>query len=80
MAAHARAVGLTRVPTEELRRVLAAVYHGDLPCPLTVPDLARHGLQHRAEDFLGHLRALDRRGVEAVLVAVIAERQGGGAN
>jgi hypothetical protein len=68
------AVGLTQVDTVDLKRALKALHHGDLPCPLTIADLTRVGLQHCAHDLLETLRSLDRDAVRAVLVAVLAER------
>lgn len=65
--------GLTAVSTSDLKNLLRAVHRGDLPCPLTLPNLARNGLQHAADE-LGHLRGLDAPAVKAVVIAVIAER------
>jgi hypothetical protein len=68
------AVGLARVDTESLKKVLALVHRGEIPCPLVVGDLVRFGLQNQSEDLLGSLRGLDEQGTRAVLVAVLAER------
>ena len=65
--------GLTLVSTEDLRRVLARVHDGSLECPITHPRLLRAGLP-KLVDQLGHLGGLDARSVQAVLVAVLAER------
>lgn len=65
--------GLTLVTTEDLRRVLARVHDGSLECPITHPRLLRAGLP-KLVDQLGHLVGLDARSVQAVLVAVLAER------
>lgn len=65
--------GLTRVATEDLRLVLARVHDGSLECPITHPRLLRAGLP-KLVDSLGHLVGLDARAVQAVVVAVIAER------
>lgn len=67
--------GLTEVKTGALVALLRAVHRGDVTCPLSVEDLTRVGLQYCATELLGHLRGLDKRGVSAVVVAVIAERR-----
>ncbi len=66
-------VGLTRVSTEDLKVVLTRVHDGSLECPVTHPRLLRAGLPKLIDD-LAHLHGLDARSVQAVLVAVIAER------
>lgn len=68
------AAGLTEVPTESLKRALAALHKGDLRCPLTIEELTRNGLQHVATMLLPQLRHLDEQACRAVLVNVIAER------
>ncbi len=65
--------GLRHVSTEDLKRVLARVHDGSLECPVTHPRLLRAGLPKLVDD-LGHLNGLDARSVQAVIVAVIAER------
>ena len=67
--------GLVAVSTDDLKKLLRAVYRQDIEAPLTVEALARVGLQHCASDILGHLRDLDERSIRAVVVAVIAERR-----
>lgn len=64
---------LTHVSTEDLRVVLARVYDGSLECPITHPRLVVAGLSKLIDD-LAHLGGLDARSVQAVIVAVIAER------
>jgi len=66
--------GLTHVSTDDLRVVLQRVHDGSLECPITHPRLLRAGLP-KLVDELGHLGGLDARAVQAVLVAVIAERK-----
>lgn len=68
------ASGLTQVQTKDLKKALAALYQGHLTCPLKIEDLTRVGLQHCASELLAMMRRLDKNGVQAVLVAVIAER------
>lgn len=68
-------LGLTDVPTRDLRRALLHLHRGELDCPVTIISLTRIGLQHRVELLLPHLRGLDEVAVRAVLVAVLAERQ-----
>lgn len=70
----ARALGLTALSTADLRKLLRALHREDLRCPLTIEGLTRVGLQHAATDLLDHLRNLDGVAVQAVLVAVLAER------
>lgn len=65
--------GLKHVSTEDLRSVLARVYDGSLPCPITHPGLVVAGMS-KLIDELGHLNGLDQRAVQAVIVAVLAER------
>ena len=66
--------GLKAVPTAALRTLLRFVHRESDACPLDAPTLARYGVQEYQERLLGALRGLDRRGVQAVLVCVIAER------
>jgi len=66
--------GLTPVSTEALKTLLKGLHKGTLAPPLTIEALTRHGLQYCAADLLAHLRTLDGHGMQAVLVAVIAER------
>ena len=67
-------MALTGVPTDDLKALLRFVYRGEVTLPITVSELARVGLQHRAEEFMGTLRGLDEPGVRTVLIAVTAER------
>jgi hypothetical protein len=67
-------IGLTTVSTEALKTLLKGLHKGTLAPPLTIEALTRHGLQYCAAELLGHLRTLDNHGMQAVLVAVIAER------
>ena len=68
-------LGLSAVSEAALTTLLRAVYRGELSCPLTLPDLTRHGLQYCASDLQAALRGLDERAVSAVLICVIAERR-----
>lgn len=65
---------LTHVTTEQLERLLKRVHDGSLACPITHPTLLRAGMPDLV-DQLGHLVGLEVRAVQAVLVAVIAERR-----
>lgn len=69
------ATGLTPVPTEALVHLLRLLYKGELAFPLTMPELARVGLQATGPDLLLQLRGLDARGAQAVVVCVLAERK-----
>lgn len=66
--------GLRDVRTSDLKALLKAVHHEELPCPITQKGLATTGLL-RLGDSLEVLRGLDQRGVRAVLVAVLSERR-----
>lgn len=66
--------GLTHVSTEQLQRLLKRVHDGSLACPITHPTLLRAGMPDLV-DQVGHLVGLEARAVQAVLVAVIAERR-----
>jgi hypothetical protein len=68
------ASGLTRVSTDDLKKALANLHHGELKSPLHIHDLTRVGLQHCANELLAAMRGLDDAGLRAVLVTVIAER------
>ena len=68
------AMGLRDLSTEELKKLLGHVYHGELCCPLSTENLARVGFQHRHDEIMGAMRSLDLAGVRAVLVCVLAER------
>lgn len=69
------AVGLTSIQTDDLKKALTFLHRGDLDCPPTIEGLTRVGLQHCANELMQTLRGLDRAGVRAVLVSVIAERR-----
>lgn len=64
---------LTGVATDDLKALLRVVHRGELACPVTAKSLAEVGLL-RLGDELDFLKGLDRAAVQAVLVAVLAER------
>lgn len=64
---------LTELPTAALRQLLSAVHKGTLSCPVDHRSLLAAGLPALV-DRVEHLQGLDARSVQAVLVAVIAER------
>lgn len=66
--------GLTSVTSRDLRALLRVVHNGELACPITQVGLATVGLL-RLGDSLEVLRAVDQRGVRAVLVSVLNERR-----
>jgi hypothetical protein len=68
-------LGLTEVNSKDLEKALRALYRGDLELPLNIHGLTRVGLQHCSQPLLSQLRGLDKMGVQAVLVAVLAERK-----
>lgn len=70
-------LGLRGTDTSSLETLLRALHRNQLSCPLTPVGLACVGLQDDATDLLAHLRGLDRAGVHAVVVAVLAERRVG---
>jgi len=65
---------LVRVPTEDLKRLLALLHRGELQCPLTPVEVTRCGFQVHMDSLLGHLRGLEAPAVRAVLTAVLSER------
>lgn len=67
--------GLVDVPTEQLTALFRALSRGELNCPLTAWEIARHGLQSWQAELLDGLRALPADATRAVLVAVLAERR-----
>ena len=67
-------IGLTSLPTDQLRTVLRALHRGELTAPLDIVALTRIGLQEPAERILRQLRGLDGTGAKTVLVCVLAER------
>ena len=65
--------GLSRIPSEELQRLLRLSYRGELPSPLRRSDLLVRGLNLLAEE--GELLlGLEHKALNAVLIAVLAER------
>ncbi|MCA9625411.1 MAG: hypothetical protein KC731_40590 [Myxococcales bacterium] len=71
-------IGLTHLSEAQLERLLKAVHREQVSCPLDVTELHLAGLSDVA-DRVAALRDLDRRGVVAVLTAVLAERRRQGA-
>lgn len=71
---HAGAIGLTALTDDQLRTLLQGLHRQTLPCPLTIANLAGHGLQDVAGPVLNHMRGLAQPAVRAVVVAVLAER------
>ncbi len=67
--------GLADVPTPQLQLLFRALCRDELKCPLDAWELARFGLQSWQAELGDALRGLDRSGVRAVLVAVLAERK-----
>jgi len=65
---------LTRVPTEELERLLKAVHRRTLETPITRANLIACAFGH-IEEHLGVLVGLDHTAAQRVLVAVLAERR-----
>ena len=67
--------GLVPLEDASLKVLLRSLYRGDLTAPLDLPGLTRVGLQFCAEELLHHLRGLDQAAIQAVVVAVLAERR-----
>ena len=65
---------LKPVKSEDLQAILRFVHRGELPCPIDRVGLAIVGLL-RLGDELELLAGLDAKAVQAVLVAVLAERR-----
>lgn len=66
--------GLVSVSDDDLKELLRFIHRGELPCPIQPIGLAQVGLL-RLADELGVLQGVERRGVVAVLVAVLSERR-----
>lgn len=66
--------GLTRVADAELEGLLRALYKSRFELPLTRQTLLSMGL-HGLADHGNVIIGLDARGLQAVLVAVLAERR-----
>lgn len=69
-------LGLCEVPTDGLKTMLRQLHQDALPCPLTVSAVVAMGLQDHLTAIMHLMRDLEAPGVRAVLVAVLAERQG----
>ena len=67
--------GLADVPTPQLQVLFRALCRDELKCPMDAWEVARFGLQSWQAELGDALRGLDRAGVRAVLVAVLAERK-----
>lgn len=67
--------GLTAVRTADLEKLLRHIHRREISCPVAPGELARVGLQDRAEPLLHVLRGLDEAAARAVLVSVLAERR-----
>jgi hypothetical protein len=65
---------LREISSPDLKDLLRAVHRGELSCPITREGLATINMLSLGDE-LGHLRGLDPRAVQAVLVAVLAERR-----
>lgn len=66
--------GLTAVSSDDLKKLLRHLHRQEISCPVSAGELARVGLQDRAEPLLRVMRGLDEAAVRAVLVVVLAER------
>jgi hypothetical protein len=66
--------GLSRISSEQLKRILALVYRKQLSCPITRSGLIAAALGD-VEQQLDILVGLDERAVQRVIVAVLAERR-----
>ena len=67
-------IGLTSLPTDQLRTVLRALHRGEITAPLDIVALTRIGLQEPAERILRQLRGLDGAAAKTVLGCVLADR------
>ncbi|MGE0323186.1 MAG: hypothetical protein AB7K71_26985 [Polyangiaceae bacterium] len=66
--------GLTRVPTSKLERLLKLLHQEQVGVPLSGASLMTAGMSDIADD-VDLLKGLERSAIQAVLVAVIAERR-----
>lgn len=67
-------IGLTHVPTDRLRALLAALHRGAITVPVTPPTLMLEGF-HDVQDRLATLAGLDAQALRVVLVVALAERE-----
>ncbi|MEC7987419.1 MAG: hypothetical protein VX278_19780 [Myxococcota bacterium] len=66
--------GLTKLRTDELKKLLRLLYREEVETPLSPKRIACIGFQYRQEELMNALRDLDARAMQAVIVAVLAER------
>ncbi len=69
-----KARSLKAIQTSDLQQILRLVHRGDLKCPIDRVGLAVNGLLRLGDD-LELLSGLDAKAVQAVIVAVLAERK-----
>ena len=69
-----KARSLKAIQTSDLQQILRLVHRGDLKCPIDRVGLAINGLLRLGDD-LELLSGLDAKAVQAVIVAVLAERK-----
>jgi len=67
-------LGMTTIPTDALKRLLAYIHKQEVTCPLTPDSLACLGFQDRQENLLKYLREQSESATKAILICVIAER------
>lgn len=65
---------LTRVTSDQLRTLYRQIYRGELACPFDRRALLNRGLNPQAEEC-DVLFGLHEKGVRAVIVSVLAERE-----
>jgi hypothetical protein len=66
-------VGIHRVSTDELKRLLRAIHRGAIASPVTRASLIEKGFGN-IEGHLAHVVGRDTAGARAVIAAVLQER------
>ncbi len=69
--------GLHRLPSDELKRLLRALYRGAISSPVTRSSLIEKGFGN-IELHLEHVVGRDQESAKAIIAAVLAERAAGG--
>ncbi len=67
-------LGLSEVPTRDLKKLLKALHRNEIPFPFQKSNLLSMGMNRLAENGGAFLSGLDERSLRTVLTCVIAER------
>ena len=66
--------GLTKLRTDELKKLLSLIYKEEVETPLSAKRIACIGFQYKQEELMNAFRDLNAYAIQAVLIAVLAER------